>query len=254
MSTLKVSLVQTHQYWEDKQANLDHFGSKLVSLYHQTDLVLLPEMFDTAFSMNVALADLWTESKSLNSLIHHARHGNFAIYTSLMIRDSNGYFNRGVFVFPDGMVEIYDKQKLFTLAKENHFFQSGFGSKIVNYKDWKINLNICYDLRFPEIMRNEVLNDSFKYDVLLLVANWPQKRSEHWRVLLRARAIENQCFVLAVNRIGLDPKGLSYSGDSVVLDPLGKGSFLDEEETVTLKLEKSQLIEIRKQLPFLKDR
>lgn len=254
MSTLKVTLVQTHQYWEDKKANVEHFSSKLEGLYNQTDLILLPEMFDTAFSMNVENADNWIGSASVEFLKIHCRKGNYSIYTSLMIQYSGGFYNRGVFVFPDGRIAFYDKQKLFTLAKEDEVFTCGAERKIVEFKDWKFNLNICYDLRFPELMRNEVKDDVFEYDIQLVVANWPERRAEHWKSLLKARAIENQCFVIACNRIGLDAKGLTYSGDSIVLDALGLGTFLGDEQTVTYELEKSQLIQIRKELPFLKDK
>jgi omega-amidase len=254
MSTLKVSVVQTHQYWEDKKANLMHFSSKLEGLYNQTDLVLLPEMFDTAFSMNIENADNWVGSLSVEFLKKHSRKGNYSIYTSLMINDSGAFFNRGVFVFPDGRIVFYDKRKLFTLAKEDEVFTCGAERKIVEFKDWKFNLNICYDLRFPELMRNEVKDDVFEYDIQLIVANWPERRSEHWKSLLKARAIENQCFVVACNRIGSDVKGLTYLGHSVVLNALGSGTFLSDELTVTFELEKSQLIQLRRDLPFLKDK
>ena len=174
-----------------------------------------------------------------------------------MCREEGKCYNRGVFVHPDGDVEIYDKRKTFGLAGEDLVYSAGKKEKIVNFKGWKIQLQICYDLRFPEICRNRINEDERPaYDLLIYVANWPERRSEHWKTLLRARGIENQCYVAGVNRVGTDGKGLSYSGDSVGVTALGETTFCEAGlETIQLiNLSKDSLNQVRSTLPFLKDR
>lgn len=256
MQDLKITLVQSDQFWEDKEANLSHFDD-LLSGIEQTDLILLPEMFHTGFTMNAEeMAEEMDDSMGINWLKESASRMNSAIYTSLIIRENEQFFNRGVFVFPDESIELYDKRKTFGLAGEDKVFQSGGRENIVEYKGWRINLQICYDLRFPEIVRNKINEEgSPNYDIVLYVANWPEKRSEHWKSLLRARAIENQAYVIGVNRIGKDAKELKYSGDSMLIDPLGKiqGAKMNDEMVFTVNVSKSFLTEVRENLPFLKD-
>jgi predicted amidohydrolase len=257
MQDLNVTLVQIDQIWEDKQANLSKYH-EVFSKLNSTDLIVLPEMFHTGFSMNVSeLAEEWKKSSGLNFLKNWATKLNSAFYTSLIIQDDKNFFNRGVFVFPDGSIEFYDKRKSFGLGGEDQFYKAGNQEKIVEYKGWKINLQICYDLRFPELIRNRLeKNQEPAYDVLIYVANWPEKRIAHWNALLRARAIENQCYVLAVNRVGKDGNNLVYSGNSSIIDALGENlaeSNLEIETISTKNLSKNNLLEIRKNLPFLKD-
>lgn len=254
MQDLKVTLVQLDQVWENKAANIDKYDVVFEHL-EATNLILLPEMFQTGFSMNVEdLAENWEDSPSLKYLQNWSSKLNAAIYTSLIIRENKKYFNRGVFVEPNGLVTFYDKRKSFGLGGENLHFTEGNRESIVEYLGWKMNLQICYDLRFPEISRNFLVEDKPKYDVLLYVANWPQKRSYHWKSLLTARAIENQSYVVGINRYGEDKNGLSYSGDSMIVDALGKVECCLEFETVTsLTLIFDKLNEIRTNLPFLKD-
>lgn len=257
MQNLEVTLVQTHQIWENKQANLKHFES-LLSTIESTDLILLPEMFHTGFSMNSKeLAEDSNNSEGIEWLKKMAFKKSAAIYTSLIVKENDNYFNRGVFVYPDGNTVNYDKQKLFTLANEDDHYTAGNKRIIVAYKDWKFQLNICYDLRFPEISRNSIDNTNLLpvYDVLLYVANWPERRRLHWKTLLQARAIENQCYSIGVNRVGKDGKNLDYSGDSMVTDALGnvESCLSREEEVKKIKLSKEDLNQIRKDLPFLKD-
>jgi predicted amidohydrolase len=254
MQDLRVSLVQLDQIWENREANFAKYDSifqKLVSV----DLILLPEMFQTGFSMNVdELAEDWNNSSSINYLKNWSSNLNAAIYTSLIIKENSTYYNRGVFVKPDGTIAIYDKRKSFGLGGENLYFTAGKDESIVEYLGWKINLQICYDLRFPEISRNYLMGNEPKFDVLLYIANWPSKRSHHWKSLLTARAIENQAYVIGVNRYGEDKNGLSYSGDSMIVDALGNVECCLEFESVynsTLIFVK--LNEIRTNLPFLKD-
>jgi predicted amidohydrolase len=256
MQNLTVTLVQCQQFWEDKTANLAHFDSLLKEI-ETTDLILLPEMFHTSFSMNPAkLAESMEDSLALNWLKKTANKKNCAIYTSFIAQENDAFYNRGIFMFPAGNFEIYDKRKLFSLAGEHEVFTAGAKETIVEYLGWKIQLQICYDLRFPEIARNTLdASENPLYDILIYVANWPERRNVHWKTLLTARAIENQCYTIGVNRIGQDGKNLIYSGDSLFADPLGITQFLTPhlEEVKTFQLSKTELTKIRKDLPFLKD-
>ena len=162
-----------------------------------------------------------------------------------------------VFVQPNGEVSTYDKRKLFGMAKEDHYYTAGKEKTIVNYKGWNILLQVCYDLRFPEIARNKInSNESADYDAIIYVANWPEKRSLHWKTLLNARAIENQCYVLAVNRVGEDNNQLTYAGDSAVINALGEVMETQAyaEKTIQASLSLTHLNSVREKLPFLKDR
>lgn len=257
MQDLRITLVQADQRWEDKAANLAHFDILLEKAL-PTDLILLPEMFHTGFSMQAkALAEKMDDSSAMRWLTDKAAEKNSAIYTSFIAEENGAYYNRGVFMLPDGSHAIYDKRKLFSLAGEHEVYTAGSEKKIIEYKGWKILLQICYDLRFPEIARNSLdSNHSPVYDVILYVANWPERRSAHWKALLTARAIENQCFVAGLNRVGEDGKGLRYSGDSSLTDALGNQAVTFEvhkESLQTATLQKAGLDEIRKQLAFLKD-
>jgi predicted amidohydrolase len=204
--------------------------------------------------MNIQLAESWENNSSLDYLIELAAEYNTAIYTSMMAKVDDTIFNRGVFVFPTGDVQTYDKRKSFGLGGEDKYYTSGNKETIVEFRGWKINLQICYDLRFPEIARNYEVNRIPKYDLLLYVANWPAKRAEHWKSLLKARAIENQSYVIGVNRVGVDKNELIYSGDSICVDSLGELMVQLENEIVfTTTLSKLTLNNTRTSLPFLKD-
>ncbi|HMP72636.1 MAG TPA: amidohydrolase [Kiritimatiellia bacterium] len=257
MQDLTVTLVQANQIWEDKEANLVHLDSLLEGL-GPTDLILLPEMFHTGFSLDAErLADPFPDNSALHWLRATAHRTQAAIFTSMMIRDQDRFYNRGMFVQPDGKLALYDKRKTFSLAGEDRIYTAGTRETIVTCRDWRIQLQICYDLRFPEIARNRIEPDgSPAYDLLLYVANWPARRSLHWRSLLPARAIENQCWVAAVNRIGEDGNGLAYSGDSAVIDALGNAVWgePEQETVVTHTLSRQALDQTRNSLPFLKDR
>ena len=254
MQDLKVTLVQANQIWEDKNANFSNYLRLIDTINEPTDLIVFPEMFDTGFSMNVDLAEDWNLNTSVKFLVDLAAEKQFAIYTSLMVKDNNHFYNRGIFVFPSGEISFYDKRKSFGLGGEDKFYTAGNKEKIVTYKGWKINLQICYDLRFPEIARNYEVNGIPKYDLLLYVANWPSKRAEHWKTLLKARAIENQSYVIGVNRIGEDANGLNYTGDSSCYDPLGNIYYhLENESIFTTTLSEFALNTTRSNLPFLKD-
>ncbi len=256
MRDLRVTLAQVDQVWEDKAANLRHFEDVLAPV-SDTDLIVLPEMFQTAFSMKGdALAETMEDSETLRWLKRMAQVKNAAFYTSFIVRDEGRLYNRGVFVEPSGIIHVYDKRKTFGLAGENAVYTAGTSEQIVDYLGWKINLQICYDLRFPENIRNGLTEDgTARYDVLIYVANWPERRSSHWKALLKARAIENQCYVIGVNRVGVDALELSYSGDSVVHTALGDemAQLPANEEIHTTSLSLLDLRKVREKLPFLSD-
>jgi predicted amidohydrolase len=253
---LRITLVQADQQWENKLANFSMY-KQLLPENLQTDILVLPEMFHTCFTMRAAeFAETMEHSTGIAFLKELSKKYVAAVYTSLIIQDQDRFYNRGVWVTPDGKVEVYDKRKRFGMAGEDLVFAAGEKEKIVHYNGWKINLQICYDLRFPENVRNGLVGKEARYDLVLYVANWPERRATHWRQLLVARAIENQCFVAGVNRVGVDGNGLNYRGDSMVVDALGETLStlkpnLQSIETVVLM--KSDLEEVREKLPFLKD-
>lgn len=255
MQDLKIALVQADQQWENKKSNYAVYERLLESV--QADLIVLPEMFSTGFSMNAASLAETMDDEAVRWLKKLAAGKLAAVYTSFIFTSGKGYFNRGIFVFPDGKIEIYDKRKRFVLAKEHEVFESGESETIVEFKGWKINLQICYDLRFPEISRNGYENDGrAAYDLLVYTANWPERRIVHWNTLLKARAIENQCYVAGCNRVGEDGEGISYNGCSAVIDPLGAvENQLEEgkEGIVYAEISGEKLLEVRSKFPFLKD-
>jgi len=260
MQDLTVSLVQTQQFWEDKSKNLAHFEQLLnEQLQTPTDVIVFPEMFHTGFTMQVeSLAEEMHTSMGIAWLKKIAKEKDALCLASLIIRDSGAYFNRMVAVFPDGELAHYDKIHLFTLAKEDQHFSPGTKRNIIQYKGWKMLLQICYDLRFPENARNSVLSDgTFEFDAIIYVANWPERRVGHWNALLPARAIENQCYVVAVNRVGHDENKLTYNGCSQVISALGDFEILpmdSDEKIESVKLSAESLSETRSKLAFLKDK
>lgn len=256
MQDLNVTLIQIDQIWEDKQSNFQKYEA-IFSKLNKTDLIILPEMFHTGFSMSVELlAEDWENSEGLDFLKKWSSKLDAAIYTSLIICEDRKYYNRGMFVYPDGNVKYYDKRRSFGLGGEDRFYTAGSKEVIVEWRGWKINLQICYDLRFPELIRNRIIQGSAAYDLLIYVANWPEKRIAHWDALLQARAIENQCYVVGVNRVGTDGNKLIYSGGSIAVSSLGEKllSFKNNQEDFNnCTLRKTDLDVVRTQLPFLKD-
>ncbi|MDG1428306.1 MAG: nitrilase-related carbon-nitrogen hydrolase [Crocinitomicaceae bacterium] len=255
MQDLTITLVQPEQLWEDVSGNIENY-EQLLSTSNNSDLIILPELFQTGFTMNLELAEKMS-GRSIQWLLDTSKKKNAAIYTSLIIEEGGDFFNRGVFIQPDGKINWYDKRKTFGLAREGDFFSSGTKEQIIAYKGWKLQLQICYDLRFPELVRNRIdEHGETAYDVILYVANWPAKRAPHWRSLLNARAIENQCYIAAVNRVGIDGNGFNYSGDSSLTDALGNTYPLTpcKQEIKSFVIKYKDLAEIREMLPFLKDR
>lgn len=259
MSDITVAAVQTIQHWEDKGKNLAHFENLLAhSDLSEVDVLVFPEMFHTGFSMHVeTLHETMENSLGITWLQQQAKMHHCLCIASLIIKENNTYRNRMVAAFPSGKIEYYDKQHLFSMAGENNYYTAGTEQKIISYNGWNILLQVCFDLRFPEGSRNKVLkNNSPSYDLVIYVANWPEKRSAHWEALLPARAIENQCYVVGVNRIGIDGNGHKYSGKTVIYDALGNriASETEAKEIVLIaQLQQEALHKTRDSLPFLKE-
>ncbi|WP_299902441.1 amidohydrolase [uncultured Aquimarina sp.] len=251
-ATLQIALIQSHLAWENPIQNRAVFEQKIKAVKPKTDLIILPEMFTTGFTMNAAEVAETMHGETIKWLQELAKEKDCAIAGSIIIKDNSAYYNRFLFVESNGTIQKYDKHQLFTLAKEDEVFTAGNEEVIVVYKNWKIKPQICYDLRFPVWARNTV-----EYDLLLYVASWPKPRINAWDVLLQARAIENMSYCVGVNRVGLDGKGYEYNGHSAVYDVLGN-SVLEEnpvEKEVVLyaTLDKEHIEKTRKKLPFLQD-
>jgi predicted amidohydrolase len=252
MSTLQITTIQSTLFWEDKQANLNMFEDKIKGLQHKGGVVILPEMFSTGFSMNAADLAETMDGNTLSWMKRVSKENNIILTGSVIISEDNQFFNRLIWMLPNQTFGFYDKRHLFAYAGENQFYSSGNKRLIASVNGWKLNLNICYDLRFPVWARQQQENE---YDVLVYVANWPEKRNHAWKSLLTARAIENQCYVIGVNRVGVDGKGINYSGNTMVIDPLGVVLYHkeNEEDIFTTLLQKEALQSIRQQFPFSKD-
>lgn len=252
MSTLKITLIQTHLFWEDKGANLALLEQKILNLEEPTEVVILPEMFTTGFSMQPTLHAETMEGPSVQWMRRIAKAQKIILTGSLIIEENGHYYNRLIWMLPNGEFGYYDKRHLFAFAGEDQHYTAGNKRLIASVKGWKINLQICYDLRFPTWARQAAPNE---YDVLMYVANWPEKRSHAWKTLLVARAIENQAFVVGVNRVGLDGKNIAHSGNSMVVGPLGEVLYhsADQESVFQITLQRDELEQARTQFPFWKD-
>ena len=249
---LTISIIQTELAWENKEANFKHFDELINAIEIDTDLIVLPEMFSTGFSMNAENLYDKPEGKTLKWMHNHAKNKNAVITGSAIIKDGGNYCNRLFFVEPNGDYKTYDKKHLFTLAGENKHYTAGQDKLILDYKGWKICPMICYDLRFPVWIRNQE-----DYHLLIFVANWPAMRVKAWDTLLQARAIENMAYTIGVNRVGEDGNGFPYCGHSAIYDALGKKittNLFEKAFVETKTLSKNDLIETREKLGFLKDR
>lgn len=255
MSSLLVTVVQTALYWEDKKSNLKMLEEKINSI-EKTQVVILPEMFSTGFSMKPEVLAEKMDGPTVQWMKRIAAIKKIIITGSVIIEEEGRYFNRLIWMLPNGQYGVYDKRHLFAFAKEDEHYSSGNNRFIASVNGFKLNLMVCYDLRFPVWARQQVSeNGEAEYDVLVYVANWPEKRSTAWKTLLQARAIENQSYVVGVNRVGKDGNGHAYSGDSMLIDPLGEILYnkAHEEDVFTITLEKEKLEQVRMGLPFLKD-
>ncbi len=251
MRGLRVTLVQSMLHWEDTTANRAMFGAELADLKGTTDVVVLPEMFTTGFSMRSADLAETMDGATVTWMREQARSLDAALYGSVIVAENGKYFNRGLFVEPSGKVAVYDKRHLFRFANENEHYSPGQQRVVVEWSGWRILLQVCFDLRFPVFSRNRG-----DYDAILYVANWPEARRYPWSQLLVARAIENQCYVAGANRVGMDGKGMHYTGDSVVIDPRGAiiGRVEPSQEGITtVTLDRAALEDFRGKFPVAKD-
>ncbi|MFH1005439.1 MAG: amidohydrolase [Bacteroidota bacterium] len=273
MQNIKITILQSNLYWENINKNLELFSQKISLIKEKTDLIVLPEMFNTGFTMNNKTVAERMGGKTFEWMKKIAKEKNCVVTGSIIIEDSlsdkksNGvvYFNRLIWMRQDGSFEIYDKRHLFRYANEQNFYTAGNKKLIVELNGWKICPMICYDLRFPVWIRNRFSLPSFasrgiigceEYDVLIFVANWPERRNYHWKTLLLVRAIENQCYIVGVNRIGNDGNNVYYSGDSAVINP--KGEIISktephQESVESIFLSRKELDEWRKTFPAWMD-
>lgn len=218
MSELIVATIQTATVWEDIDANLNLLTQKIASINTPVDVIVLPELFTTAFTMNTSLAEK-PDGKTMQWMEQMAKQKNAAICGSVMLNTKhNDVYNRLIWMNPNGTYFAYNKHHLFSIGSEHNHYKPGNKQVVINYKNFNIRLLICFDLRFPVWVRRTT---ELNYDAIFIVASWPEKRAEHWKILLQARAIENQCYVVAVNRVGLDGKGMNHSGNSSIIDPTG---------------------------------
>lgn len=252
MQDLTVSFLQSSLYWENSVANLAMFEEQLWKIKGKTDILVLPEMFTTGFTMN---AEKYAEPMNLTTfkwMKQQSAQTGAAVVGSFIVKEKSHFYNRLLWMMPDGNFHAYDKAHLFRMANEQLVFTAGTSKLIVHWKGWKIFPLICYDLRFPVWSRNK----NNEYDVVLYVANWPEARREAWKILLQARAIENLSYVVGVNRIGQDGLGISYAGDSCVVGP--KGEWLvqpidNKEVVVTTVLSMQSLLTFREKFPADQD-
>ncbi|MCK5856096.1 MAG: nitrilase family protein [Bacteroidales bacterium] len=245
---MRITLIQSDLKWEDKGYNLHHLSSLMDSITQPTDIIVLPEMFTTAFSMKPEFFAEVVGGESLMWMQEQSRNRQAAIVGSFMVKEQGDYFNRLYFVKPDSSYEYYDKRHLFRMGNEQEHFSQGQKPLILDYKSWKIQTLICYDLRFPVWAKNQFQDGNYAYDACILVANWPAVRSQVWKTLSSARAIENQAYWIGVNRIGKDGNGLEHSGDSNIWDAKGESmieNINDNEFVKTLRISKSELDDFR---------
>lgn len=252
---LTISLIQTNLHWEDKKANLQMLEQKIGGIKERTEIVLLPEMFSTGFSMNPALLAESMDGETMSWMKRVSAEKKIILAGSIIIKENDHFYNRLVWMLPNGHYGVYDKRHRFAYAGEDQHYTSGHKRLLSSVKGWKINLLVCYDLRFPVWARQQTDGSTPEFDMLVYVANWPDKRILAWKTLLQARAIENQCYVIGVNRVGKDGNDINYSGNSMIIDPMGDILYNkeNEEDIFTITLAKDRLVEIREKFPFWKD-
>ncbi|WP_028297756.1 nitrilase family protein [Olivibacter sitiensis] len=251
MKPLKITIFQAYLFWENTEKNLTNLGLRLSNIKEKTDLIILPEMFNTGFTMNVEKCAEKIGGPTTYWMLEQAKKFQAVVAGSLIIEEDGKYYNRFIWMRPDGTFNKYDKRHLFSLAKEDELFTAGKKRTIVELHGWKICLQTCYDLRFPAFSRN--LNAA--YDILLYIASWPDRRISHWRALIPARAIENQAIAIGVNRVGYDGNQVYHSGCSMCVGPDGNVIYYkpEDEDLYTFTLTADDLLTTREKLPFLKD-
>ncbi|MCV9388097.1 amidohydrolase [Reichenbachiella ulvae] len=255
MQDLKIAIIQSELYWENIDGNLAMFEEKVWGISEAVDLILLPEMFNTGFTMNPQPLAEVPGLKTQKWMLQMASQTKALVGGSYMVRQGENFYNRFVFAFPDGKMQHYDKRHLFSLAKEENYFNAGQKRLIVEYKGWKICPMVCYDLRFPVWARNQINDGACDYDLLIYAANWPEARIQAWDTLLQARAIENQAYVAGINRVGKDGNDYPYVGHSAIYDYAGTTmQFLgDEEDVIIQSINKEALEQFRERFAFLQD-
>ncbi|GAA4949696.1 nitrilase family protein [Algibacter agarivorans] len=249
---LNIALIQSDLVWENPKQNRDNFTKKIKNINEDLDIVILPEMFTTGFTMNAGQVAETMQGETVSWMRDLASKKDVAILGSIVISEDNNFYNRLLFVAPSGHITFYDKRHTFTLVGEDKTYTAGSKKVIIEYKGWKISPLICYDLRFPVWARN-----TEDYDILIYVANWPKPRVSAWDALLKARAIENMCYCIGVNRVGIDGVNSAYSGHSAVYDVLGNTITSFEphkEQTQIVFLEKRHIEAYRNKLKFLNDK
>lgn len=251
MEPIKITVFQAYLFWENVEKNLQNLSLRLSGLKEKTDLILLPEMFNTGFTMNVEKCAETMSGPTMHWMYEHAKSYDCVVAGTLIIEENGNYYNRFIWMSPDGSFVHYDKRHLFGMANEDQVFTAGNSRIVLNLKGWKVCPMVCYDLRFPVWSRNL----GAAYDLLVYTACWPDKRSAHWRALIPARAIENQAYVIGVNRVGYDGNEIYYSGGSMCISPMGDVVYYkpEDEDLYTFTLSPADLIKSREQLPFLKD-
>lgn len=268
MSTLTITTIQTNLHWEDKAANLKMLEEKIMGIQEKTEIVVLPEMFNTGFTMQPEKLAETMEGETVAWMKRVAMEKRVVLVGSVAVKTEertetglsertetvSSYTNRLIWMLPNGQCGYYDKRHLFAFAGEDQHYTAGNKRLIASVKGWKINLQVCYDLRFP-VWARQSSSELPEYDLMIYVANWPERRSHAWKTLLQARAIENQSYVVGVNRVGNDGNNIYHSGDSMIVDPLGEVLYTkkDEEDIHTITIDKAQLDTVREKLPFLKD-
>lgn len=256
MSSLTITTIQTKLHWENKAVNLLMLEDKIGSIKEKTEIVVLPEMFSTGFSMKPKELAETMDGETVQWMKRIAATKKIILTGSVIIKEDKAFYNRLIWMLPNGQYGIYNKRHLFAYAGEDEQYTAGSKRFIASAKGWKISLQVCYDLRFPVWARQTTASTGeAEYDLLVYVANWPERRSLAWKTLLQARAIENQCYVVGVNRVGDDGNGIYHSGDSMIIDPMGEILYTknDEEDIHTITLDRSHLETVRQKLPFLKD-
>lgn len=255
MQDLKIAYIQSELFWQDPTANRSMFEEKIWTIENPVDLIILPEMFTTGFSMDAeSHAEVMGTSTS-KWMKQVAQQKKCALAGSVIIKDKDKYFNRLIWVNPDGSLRYYDKRHLFRMAGEHEHYNAGVERTIIEYKGWKILPLICYDLRFPVWSRNRYKDEAFDYDLLIYVANWPAPRVNAWDALLRARAVENLSYTIGVNRIGTDGNEVPYLGHSAAYNYKGDEIEvpIEEEAIITVSLNKKSLDDFRDNYPFYLD-
>lgn len=266
MSTLTITTIQSALHWENCEANLQMFDKKIRNISGKTELVILPEMFTTGFSMNPYSFAETMDGRTVTWMKNLAAEKNVIITGSVIIAEElpadggRAFYNRLIWTLPNGQLGHYDKRHLFAYAGEHEHYRSGGRRLVASVNGWRVHLLICYDLRFPVWSRQTTpllgqTDDRAEYDLIIYVANWPERRQHAWRTLLQARAIENQSYVVGVNRVGHDGNQVYYAGDSMIVDPVGDVLYskLNDEDVFTTTLDREHLNETRRRLPFLAD-